>query len=91
MLERHEFEVGRLHSGPDQPVLAQSIEVSAPQLLTGILAGHDGHTGQEDGQVAAGEDDLVGGDTGEDLEVGAAGELDLALELLPIIKAPTKK
>ena len=80
MLERHKLEVGRLHSGPDQPVLAQSVEVCAPQLLPGILSRHDGHTGQEDGQVTAGEDDLVGGDAGEDLEVGAAGELDLALQ-----------
>lgn len=80
MLQRHKLEVGELHHRPHHPILLQRIEVRALQLLLRITALHESHATQEHKQVCACENALVGGDTGQDLEVGPGRNADAALQ-----------
>lgn len=80
MVERHELEVHQLHSRPDHPILLQRHGVGLVELVLGTLALHDGHGGEEEEQVACSEDTLIGGDAGEDGEVGGIGDVDTLLQ-----------
>lgn len=80
MLQWHEFEVRQLYDRPHHPILLKRRRVALFQLLTWVGALHNGHRAQEDEQVGASEHGLIYGDSGEDREVGSAGENDSALQ-----------
>lgn len=80
MLQRHELEIRELHRRPYHPVLLQCIPVCSAQLLFRICAFKHSHGAQEEAQVTAGEERLIGGDARNDLEVRPAGEHDAALQ-----------
>ena len=80
MLQRHKLEIHRLHKRPDGPIRAQRIPIRALQFLPRIAALHQRHTRQETRQVRGGEEALVAGDAGGDLQVRTAGEHDAPRE-----------
>ena len=79
-LQRHIFEVHKLHQGPDHPVTTERGPVRGFQLFFRGGTFEKGHCVEEEEKVAGGEDGLVEADAGEDGGVGAAGKEDAALE-----------
>jgi hypothetical protein len=62
------------------PILLERLEVGGLELLLWVTALHNGHAGQKEEEVGAGEEALIGGHTGDDLEVGLAWEDNALLE-----------
>lgn len=80
MVQRHELEVGELHSWPNHPILLQRSGVGLSKLVLGTLTLHDSHGGEEEEQVACSEEALIGGDAGDDFEVWAVFDHDAPLQ-----------
>ena len=78
MLQRHELEIDRLYSRPQQPIALQCPPVRAFDLFFWIGSLHDSHAAEEAEDIRACEDRLVGQDTSRDGEVGSIGEVDPA-------------
>lgn len=80
VVEWHELEVRQLHSRPDHPILLQRHGVCLVELVLGALALHQSHGGQEEKQVARGEETLIGSNAGDDSEVRGVGDIDALLQ-----------
>ena len=79
MVKRDQFEVDSLHKWPNHPILLQGSPVCSFQLLLWAGAFHDSHATEEDEEIGASEDSLVGSNAGEDLDV-LVSEDNLVLE-----------
>lgn len=69
VVQRHKLKVDRLNERPNHPILLQRSKIRAVQLILRARTLHNRHTAQENEEVGASEDSLVGSDAGEDLEV----------------------
>ena len=70
MLQRHKFEVCRLHPRPQQEVVRHTRDPRLAKALRGAAALKVGHAGEKARHVDGREDELVAGDARRDGAVG---------------------